>query len=67
MSIMARLTTRVKDTVLVAVYKQAAITTKESGRMVNQMVLEVLFTQMVNNTLDFGLIAKETDREHTNS
>ena len=53
-SIMERLTTRVKDTALVAVYYQTALTTKESGKMVNEMVLEVLFTQMETNTLDFG-------------
>jgi hypothetical protein len=52
-SIMARLTTRVKDTALVAVYLKTALTTKESGEMMNQMVLEVLFTQLVTNTLDF--------------
>ena len=54
MSIMAKLTTRVKDTALVAVYLQTAITTKESGKMMNLMVLEVLFYQLVINTLDFG-------------
>ena len=51
---MARLTTRVKDTALVAVLMQAAIITKESGKMMNQMVLEVIFSQMATNTLDFS-------------
>ncbi len=49
---MARLTTWVKHTALVAVYLQVAIITKESGKMMNQMALEVWFTQMVLNTLD---------------
>ena len=51
---MVRLTTRVKDTALVAVFFQTAIITKESGKMMNQMVLEGYFSQMVTNTLDFS-------------
>jgi hypothetical protein len=51
---MAKLTTRVNHTVLVAVSMQPAIITKESGKMMNQMALEVIFTQMVLNTLDVG-------------
>jgi hypothetical protein len=31
-----------------------ATITKENGKMVNQMVLEVVFTHMVINTLDVG-------------
>jgi hypothetical protein len=54
MSIMARLTTRVKDTALVAAYMKADIITKESGKMIDKMVLEVFFSQMGNNKLDFG-------------
>ena len=64
---MARLTTRVKDTALVAMYLMTAITTKESGKMMYKMVLEVIFTQMVHNTLDIGKEIKKLAREHTNS
>ena len=41
---MVRLMTRVKDMALVAVYMQTAISSKESGKMINLMVLEVVFT-----------------------
>jgi len=51
---MARLTTKVKDTALVALFRQTAIITKESGIMITKMVLEVHFTQVVTNTLDFS-------------
>jgi hypothetical protein len=50
---MARLTTRIKQTALVAVYTLTAIITKENGKIIYQMVMEVLFIQMVPNTLDF--------------
>jgi len=33
---------------------QAALITKESGKMMNQTVLEVVFTKVVTNTLDFS-------------
>ena len=54
MSIMARLTRRVNHTALVSVYRRTAIITKENGKMVNLMVVEVFFSQMVINALDFG-------------
>ena len=57
MSIMASLTATVEHTALVVMYLKTAIITKESGKMIYQMVLEVVFTQMVTNTLDFGWMA----------
>ena len=54
MSTMARSTNWVKNTALVAVFTQTASIMKESGKMTNRMVLEVVFTQVVANTLDFS-------------
>ena len=51
---MGSLTKRVKDTALAAVYIQTGFTTKESGKMVNEMVLEVSCIQEEVYTLDFG-------------
>ena len=48
---MVRLMTRVKDMALVAVYMQTAIFTKESGKMINLMVLDVTTEEMIHRDL----------------
>ena len=48
---MVRLMTRVKDMALVAVYMQPAISTMESGNMINLMVLVVTTKEMIHSDL----------------
>jgi len=48
---MVRLMTRVEDMALVAVYMQTAIITKESGKMINLVVLEVTTKEMIHRDL----------------